>query len=317
MKTKRAVEKKSVGKSSQSVPVQTPLVQHRINEVAMLASLNISRWVGASIDASVTAEVAKKHNNRTDMGQYKKFLIEKGAMEPISSLCIAARRDHNRLTLPWMDGGTRILSSAGYSLYTETMRKHKDEYWKKVRQDFLPKYMQLKQEAKALLNSLYDEADYPSPEAIASKFDFRIGIMPIPDFEDWRVNLTDTEVNRLRQQGQNDLQQQLKTSTQDIWRRLQEVIAKMVERLNAYTVSKDGKVQNSFRDSLVTNISDMLELVPILNVVGDPDIDRFSARIKKELTQYDPEALRTDEKVRKDVARRAEEIMAKMSGFLS
>ena len=92
----------------------------------------------------------------------------------------------------------------------------------------------------------------------------------------------------------------------------------MIEGLKAYQPSRDGaRVQNAFRDSLVDNITDLLDVVPVLNVIGDPVITTFADEIRQKLTANSPEVLRDDAKIRKAVLVQAEDILAKMANYLN
>ena len=78
----------------------------------------------------------------------------------------------------------------------------------------------------------------------------------------------------------------------------------MIERL------KDPEA--TFRNTLVTNITDIIKLVPD----GDPAIDALITRVK-ELVRHDPEVLRQSPSVRQATAAKANEILATMSGYLT
>lgn len=309
--------KRETTKKSKVTPLAPKTVdQHRLSEIAVMARLSISIWRAQRTDKKITQEVAESRHNNKRMGKYNKFLIGEDVLSDIEKAAGEAYIMHRELTLPWTDEGFRLLSSAGYLVYKQRMSECENKYWAGVRA-FLPKYPQHCKDAKDSLNGDFNPLEYPAVNEIERKFGFRLNIGPVPNYEDWRVNIGDDEVKRLRQEGKSFLEEQLKISTQDIYRRLRVVIKNMAERLKAYTVTKDGKRDHCFRDTLVSNISEVLEIIPILNVTSDPDVTAFAQQIRTQLTIHDPEKLRSDEKARKDVQKRAEEIMARMSSYLS
>ena len=98
------------------------MTTHRINESAMLVSLNISQWRAYKSDKKITAEVAVTHNSDASMGKYRKSLLAREALAAIQKIAGAARDSHYTLTLPWADEGRRILSNAGYWKYNDVMK---------------------------------------------------------------------------------------------------------------------------------------------------------------------------------------------------
>jgi len=290
---------------------------HRINESAMLVSLNISQWRGYKSDKKISDEVARTHSSDPTMGKYRKSLLAREALASLQKIAGAARDDHYTLTLPWSDVGKRILSSPMYFKYNQTMKAHQTAFWNEFRNVFQPNYAQYVEDARRLLNGLFKPEEYPSPSKIESKFAFCMSVDPIPDAVDFRVDLGDAETARIKSQIESNVQSTIEFAVKDIWTRLASVVGKMSERLHAYTdATEDTPVQSAFRDSLVSNIIDLLDIVPLLNITEDPAIDQFCKRIRRELTAHSPEELRDSAIVREDTARRADEILSKMSGYL-
>ncbi len=291
-------------------------MNHRINESAMLVSLNISQWRAYKSDKKISNEVAKTHSSDPDMGKYRKSLLAREALASLQKIAGAARDDHYYLTLPWTDVGFRILSSAGYFKYNQTMKAHETAFWNEFRTVFQPNYNQYREDARVKLNGLFNADEYPSAAEIEKKFAFVLTVDGIKEAADFRVDLGDAETARIKAEIETRVQSQIALAVKDIWTRLSSVVAKMSERLNAYTETENGVV-GTFRDTLVTNIVELLDVVPLLNITSDPAIDQFCKRIRRELTAHSPEELRDSEIVRKDTARRADDILSQMSGYLA
>lgn len=287
-----------------------------LTERAMLVNLSISQWTATKNDKKVNREVAVAHGNDETMGRYNKSLVAKTALERIKKLAGEARTEHYHRTLPWRDGGDRVLSSAGYFEYAKIMRDKAREFTSAA-EDFVANYPQLIAEARISLNGLFNPDDYPAVGRIADKFSFRYDVLPMPTAEDFRINLGTAETARIRQQIESDARGMLEKAMQNVWERMQDVVAHMVVRLRGYEELPNGKVKGPFRDSLITNIEDLLQVLPTLNLTDDGNISRFATDIRKHLTAYTPDQLRNSATVRDDVATRAEEILSKMSAFVS
>jgi hypothetical protein len=85
----------------------------------------------------------------------------------------------------------------------------------------------------------------------------------------------------------------------------------MSERLRAYNGTKEG----SFRDSLVDNVRDLVDLLPRLNVTADPVLDNTAQKMRDMLCAYDAQLLREDTNLRHTVAKSADEILSAMAGY--
>jgi hypothetical protein len=287
-----------------------------LSERAVIVNLSISQWSAAKSDKKVNHEVAKQHGNDENMGNYRKTLVAKEALRAIKEITAKAREEHYRVTLPWRDTGDRVLSSAGYFAYAEVIRKIQAEFETAV-DAFCANYPQFVDEARVKLNGLFNPADYPAPWEIRGKFSFNFEVLPVPDAADFRVQLGDAEVTRIREQLARDSRAQVDRAMADVWKRMSEVIAAMSARLKVFKKNPDGSTEHPFRDTLVSNITELLEVIPILNLTGDPAVTQFADEMRASLTKYTPEQLRNTEFARTDTAARADEILSKMSAFIA
>lgn len=302
------------GAGAKPALVQKPTGVHRINESAMLVSLTVRRWHPHKTDEEVSQEVAAQHKASREMGKYRKRLLAKTTFKKLSTIINEIRNFHYFHTLPWSEG-ERILSQLGYFEYMKQLSKLRQEFDAEWRA-FLPLYPALKEEAKLRMGSLYKEEDYPSIDAIATKFGVDVIVSPIPAGEDFRVDLGAAELKRVRTQLEEQSKAVIEEAIKSVWGRLQKVVQHAAERLKAYQ-EVDGKVEHSFRDTVVTNISELLDVIPALNITNDPKLVEFAAAIRQELTAYSGTVLRDDPKVRATVAQKADDILAKMAGFLN
>jgi hypothetical protein len=66
----------------------------------------------------------------------------------------------------------------------------------------------------------------------------------------------------------------------------------------------------------VGNITALLDVIPGLNLTGDPLMDQFAQEIRVKLTAFSPEDLRGSGLARERTAARAEEILDRMNNFI-
>lgn len=312
---KKTVAKKVEKKGPVVVPA--PVKPSTIGGRAMLIAVTVHRWKPRVTDDEVGAKIAKDYNASATVGNYRKRLFPKETFFDTASVENEIRREFWERTLPWSDDTGRILQNIGFKAFMEKMHELTNKFdaeWKKVLPDQAA-YDKLKAKAKAEFGSLYDETLYPSFEDACKKFGVEIRVNPIHAGEDFRVDLAEVEVERIRRDIDERAAQTIENAMKEVWGRLRDVVEKMVNRLNAYKVNAEGKVENTFRDSLVTNISDLLDLLPSLNVTQNPALVEFEKEIRKSLVAHPAEVLRDDEKIRKSVAVQAQTILDKMAAY--
>jgi hypothetical protein len=88
----------------------------------------------------------------------------------------------------------------------------------------------------------------------------------------------------------------------------------LAERLQAYRVTEEG-VQHPFRDTIVTNLVKLVDVLPKLNVTGDPELERLASEVRASLL-VDPQELRKSESVRTETAKAANRIAARMAAYM-
>lgn len=286
-----------------------------INERAMLIQLTVRAWSGRKHDRTVTAEVAASKHADHDVGRYNKRLLPKQALEFMQQAATAARTEHYKRTLPWSDEGPRILSVAGFQDYQQEIIKLKNSF-NRAADDFADNYPDFVEQAKNGLGDLYNEADYPDPRTIRQKFAIETSIMPLPDGNDLRVQLPDADIEQLRQDIERDVQAAIFKGQQDVYHRIHDVISHMATKLTEYDPNAPTKKEKKFfRDSLVTNVKELCELIPTLNVTGDSNIDDILKSLN-EIAQNEPQALREDAVLRKDTAKDAQAILNRIKDYM-
>ena len=287
-----------------------------VTEKAMLAKLRISRWAASKHDKKISADVAAQHGADVTMGRYSKRLVAKERLETIAQIATRARHHHYENTLPWLDDGARILPAANYFDYMQQQNAFRAEFEQAV-SAFEKEYPVVLDDARRSLNGLFNEADYPDPGQIASKFAMQVDVDPMPTAEDFRVALSEDENARIRESIQGRLDDAVQGAINDVWHRVHDTVAKMVERLRAYEVDGDGKVHNAFRDSLVGNIRALSELLPKLNITNSNALEVMRQRLADELCSFDAPVLREDATIRNEIAANAEAILADIKDLMA
>lgn len=263
----------------------------KIHSRVMLVELSISQWSARKIDKRAAQQVADANKVESRNGTYYKSLVEGGSLEAIKKLATKARQAHWHRTLPWSDAGPRVLSNLAYIDYMQEMAGFGAEFDKLVAQ-FIAEYPLLRQEASRLLGNLFDDADYPDLQRVADKFSFRTNVMPLPMGDDFRCDIGQDEVERIRSEITAATQASMQSAVRDAYDRVTKVVEAYIDRL--------AGSETIFRDSLVENARELAEVLPALNVTGDPQLAALATQLKEKLCAHDPDALRHNKTTRRE-----------------
>ena len=278
---------------------------------AMLVSLKVSAWQARKTDRRVNREVADAHQTEERAGNYRKRLLpsDSPSFKAIGNLEVAARNDHYKHTLPWLDGGTRILPASNFFAYSECMRGHRATFERAVAQ-FLGEYPSLREEAKAYLNGLYNDGDYPAPSRMASLFAFEMRVMPMPAAQDFRASLPSEDIEAIRHRIEDDAKEAAGIAMRDAWTRLRNAIG----HLHGQVSKETGPV---YWKSLLTNLGELCDVLPRLNLLGDANLDKMTAEIRASILSTTPDDARNVIGERERIASEAERIGTAMQALMA
>jgi hypothetical protein len=269
---------------------------------AMLVTLNISVWNPKKKDTTATLETLIKHGASSSAGAFIKNLLPDGSIDRVKKSEGALRALFYKHTLPWRDEGIRILPSAAWEDFANEEREVKREFYEAVG-EFLVNYDAHRNRAKAALNGLFSESDYPPVEVVRSKFAVRVSWFPLPDSADFRVDLPEEVRQQLSAEIDSGVSESLKVASDALYTRLGDALGRVVERLD-----DSDKV---FRNTLITNLRELCVQIPKLNVMGDETILRLVGETEK-IASLEPDQIRADETVRKTAHKTAGDILAAM-----
>jgi hypothetical protein len=149
-------------------------------------------------------------------------------------------------------------------------------------------------DVQMLLGDLFSRDDYPTAEELQRKYRVHINYMPLPDAGDFRVDIGNDALAEVQEKYSEFYAKQYNTAMNDVWTRLHKALTSMSERLD-YGSKEDKKV---FRDSLVGNVNDMIELLRVCNVTNSSQMSAMANSLEEAMSGVTPDALREDDTFR-------------------
>jgi len=278
----------------------------RLSERAMLTHIRVSYWSGAKKNKKVTREVVIAKNATNDVGHWIDKLIPQTELKPVAELRTRIRYTWTNLTLPWMDGGVRILPSKMFMEYREKMNSVVNDYNKAV-EAFLKRFPTIIENRKKDFGSLWKDYEgyIPSVSELRDKFAVHQDIYPMPDVNDFRVDVGSEEAEEIKAKVEASINAATQKAMSDLWNQLADLIGKVEKTLS------DPKA--IFRDSLITNLADFCKLVPKMDFIGDDNLDKIRTEVIAKLANLKPIDLRESKSDRAKAVKSAKEIMKKIN----
>ena len=287
----------------------------QLSNVAMLADFSVSKPDFRKIDKERSAELTDNAGAVRKSAHVSKKLIMSDTLVMIDRLVTRARAFHAAHTSPWLDNGARILSVHNFETYEAGMAALENEFRTLV-PVLLANYPTYVEQAKRLLGDLFEPRDYPSVERVEAKFAWRQTIFALPDSDDFRANVSQASADKIRADMSAAMTRAIDVAVRDVFERVHDNVSRMVESLSGFDPAKSGKERGTFRDTMVTNIRDLVDLMPGLNFSGNPDITKLASDMSA-LCQFDAEDLRVSDNIRADTLAKAMDIVNAVSDFMA
>lgn len=283
---------------------------------AMLVTLSISKWDGRRFDRAASDALTAEAGAEAGTARVNKLLVPKETLAPVQQAADALRAEHYRLTLPWSDEGARILAAAGFWRYRDAIATKTAAFHVAV-DDFLDAYDAIRTRAPAQLGSLYRAADYPEPWELRDKFRAVWHPSPLPSGADFRVDLGDDQRDAIAAEIEARTRATAQAAIGDAWERARRTLEHLAKRLDALREhaagDADGKAPRLY-ESTLQNVIDLADLLPSLNISGDPELDRVAAEMRARFSTYTTDALKTSETARSAAVRDVNDILAAFGG---
>ena len=276
----------------------------------MVVNVSIGVWEGRRLDRAITSKaIQDNHVEDEDALRVNKLIVSKDSLKPIVAKSSAIRTLVREHTLPWKDNGDRVLLRQMYVKFVQEFHALETEWWEAVNHFVDVDYPREVAKASFRMGDAFNPDDYPHAEELRTKFRLSLDIDAIAEPDDFRVKLDDDTVEEIRGKIEGAMAQRIHAAMGDVWERVEKLVVHFADR-----TSPD--IQR-FHDTTVTNLQELVGLLPGLNLLNDPNLKALGKKLNETLCGYDPKDLRKDANVRAAARAEAQEIIDTMAGFMS
>ena len=289
------------------------MTRFNIDTCAMLVEVNVRQWTARKLDKSTTDEVlaSKQAGSKGAARVNKNLLAGRPELETINQ-CVGSIRTYlYDVTLPWSDSGLRLLTTAKFMEFNQRMQEFEDKFNALV-DDFVTTYPTLITAQAMALGDMFNRNEYPTPDDIKHRFDFRVNYMPVPTSGDFRVDVGNDAQAELQNKLAKLADERIEHAMSDIKTRLKDHLKRMSDRL---TVDYTGhKAQpRMFHASLLETANELCTLAKDLNITGDKDLEEARIKLHEAVNGLDVDDLRKDLDTRHAVKKDVDSILSKFN----
>lgn len=285
-----------------------------IQNRAMLTRLQLPGIQSSRKSREMTDKAAQDNNASVDMVSTTIKLFPANFVKKFDQIKTRIRTEHVFLTLPWYDGGDRILVSDLLDRHRNSMQSmipelHAEGDWIADNLDAL------KAAAKDRLGNAYDESMYPSREELRSNLRAKLSYSPIPDARDFRVNLDEETIQYIKGHIESDVAERIQDAMKSVRGRMIDVVEQFIDRVSKIRdLHTNGKVvvEGRVKSSLITNTTKLLEVLPSLNITKDEDVEILGGELRRRLCMYEASTINESPVLRQSVLDQAKRLLARM-----
>jgi len=290
-----------------------PGVVKSLGEKAMIVRANFSMFGNSKLDKKRSHEVTKRAQAKAGSARVNKDLIDRddSTWREVIRDFGALKKYHNSYTIPYDDNGGRLLDSRKFFEYTQEMRTLTHKATESVKR-FITKYPELIDKAERYAvggghGELFNRSEYPTSEQMEAKFGINVDTELVPTGNSAHLlDISDADKFRIEEEVNARVEAKLAQAMDDPWKRIHKVVSAMVERL--------ADQDNTFKNSLVENVSELVSVLPLLNIAESPELYEMSDKLN-DLLAYTPKELRDDKYARAETADEAQKILDAMAPF--
>lgn len=281
-----------------------------ISASAVLVELNISVWPASKVDREITDKVNTDAGAVRGASQTKKNLFAGTSLrKDISDFAARVRLFHNKHTLPWADKGERMLPTALFMDYKQSINGYEHTF-NMMCNNFFAEYPRLVAEAPQALQGLFKAEDYPDIEDVKLKFGFRRSVKPVPEAGDFRLDIPTHDLEEMRTEFLSQQDRKLAEAMREPWERLHKTLVGMSEKL---TDVEGDDTKKRYHDSLISSPLELCELLTKLNVTKDPKLEEARKQLELTMLGANIEIIKEDADSRSELKSKVDAILNKFT----
>lgn len=286
---------------------------------AMLVSINVTLGglLGERRDKGANEVVSKAYGSNAKRTKAAKYLIDR-TNKQVKAVVAAAQRVRDTTyyySFPWGDTKLRLVPVKAHDKFRAAIDKDL-KHLEQAEADYIAVYPQLVDQSRQAivgLGGLFDGSQYPTQDTLKAMFRHGIEYWPIPQAGNFVADLAQDAADEARKALIEANEQRAKSAVNELIARVEKGVSSYVEKLASYR-NTDLGVVGIFRDSLISNIEEIAELIRTLNFNDSPDIDILANNVQR-LGRFTADALRDSDSLRQQMVSEGQSLIARLDSY--
>jgi hypothetical protein len=296
-----------------------------ISSSALLVNVIIRHWSAQAGDKQVAEQA--EHLHGADKGTVKATKSLLGKMPEIVAIKAFTKmvRDwHNSQSMPWVDKGPRLVTTARFlSGYQTQLTEFKNTFENDLVPAFLEAYAWRRGEYMIKQGSMAKDSDFPPIEEVATKFGFSISEDIIAESGDWRLDINRDALQVMVERNSKLMQERVTAAVHSVWERAHKALTHMSERLDYEDTGETEEYKaasgrsmtrrvgvKKFQDTLVEHVNHIVDIMNTCNITNDPTMQMAQLKLTNAMRGVTPDALRENNTLREDTKKAVDAVIA-------
>jgi len=283
---------------------------------AVLVSVDISVWSATKQDRGISDEVTTAKNADKSAGRYVKNLL---ANHPKHKAVVNYRQTiYNwlqRRTYKW-NQSQNLLPSVDVPKFKQEYHEHNLAFHDLV-DSLVMDYDSIVSDMAFKQGTMFNRADYPTKEQVASKFSLNLYVSEVPT-NDFRCGIAQDIADDLFTTLSNQAQGIIDSIAQEQSERMIEVMQSISHCCGHDESEVNGEVRTKRRkiyDTTIQKALEMCESFKRFNLKNDSGLEQARASLEKVLNGVKAEDIRDSDAVRHHVKEGIDDILGKFGSF--
>ena len=276
-------------------------MSYNIREHAILVRVSISMLGTQKKDKEATEASADRYDAAVDQVSLTKSIINRKnpLFQKVDTIKGLIRNTFLAQTGVW-DDNYRVISTKKYGQLRSVIEDLKVDFDQAV-DDLVSDMPALRDEARKNLGRLFDDSLIPDDASVRESFGVTFDTEVLPDRANVVMSLEQDRIDQILAEASATDQRRIKALAEETHLRVREELENMIAALREFgDPLKDSKRTRTFRDSLVKRMAKIADVLPGLNITGDPRLEKLAQDISEKLAATDASALRGGKKKRGD-----------------
>jgi hypothetical protein len=253
--------------------------------------LTIHMWSASSKRKDLAREIELIKDAEEGSLDAVTHFLSKDVKAKINSAYCQLKGTFEARTLPFRDGGLRVVTAEGFMPLVQALREPMETFNDVCKKEIIDRRDELEQACMLAQRGMF--VRFPTKEQLERKYGVDFTSESIAVASDARIQgLSESAMEMVRDQMEKSMQDQIKTAITDIGTRLMSIVDDYEKRLKK--PSQSGVRYGGFQKT----VSKVCESLAGLNIANDPELLEIIMGIQQNLTKHDPEKIREKDDIR-------------------